>query len=447
MNKRVKTVILGAGGRDFHNFNTYYRSNDHYEVVAFTATQIPGIDERTYPHELAGPMYPQGIPIRPEEDLAEIVEARQVREVVFSYSDVSHEQVMHVASKALALGCDFRLLGSDSTQIEGKVPVIAVCATRTGAGKSPTTRRVAEILKELGVKTVVVRHPMPYGDLKRQAVQRFASFEDLDAHECTIEEREEYEPHISRGTVVYAGVDYGKILDQASEEADVVLWDGGNNDSSFYKPGLLIVVADPHRPGHEVKYHPGEVNLRSADVIVINKVDTAEKENIETVEQNARQLNPDARLVRAKCPISVENADQIKGKTVLVIEDGPTLTHGEMAYGAGVVAAKENGAGSIFDPREHAVGEIAATFRNYPDIGPLLPAMGYGEAQVRDLHATVNACPVDLVLIATPTNLARLFKDMNLEINKPSLVVGYDLEDGGELEDAVKKFVRSKVGK
>lgn len=447
MGERVKTVILGAGGRDFHNFNTYYRSNDLYEVVAFTATQIPGIDERMYPPELAGPLYPNGIPIRREENLEKIVKEKNVREVVFAYSDVSHEYVMHMASKAIALGCDFRLLGPESSQIAGDIPIVAICATRTGAGKSPTTRRVSDILKSLNFKAVVVRHPMPYGELKRQEVQRFATFKDLDTHECTIEEREEYEPHIARGNVVYAGVDYGKILDQASKEGEILLWDGGNNDAPFYKSDLLIVVVDPHRPGHELKYHPGEANLRSADVVLINKVGTARKADIETVENNVRLVNPDAKLVRAQCPIHVENAAEIEGKRVLVIEDGPTLTHGEMTYGAGVVAAREYGAAGIVDPRKYAVGEIADTFRKYPLIGPLLPAMGYGEAQIRDLHATVNACPADLVLVATPINLVGLFSEMGLELNKPALVVTYDLKDDGGLEDAVKEFVKTKLNK
>jgi predicted GTPase len=447
MSERVRTLILGAGGRDFHNFNVYYRGNDHYEVVAFTATQIPGIDERSYPPELSGPLYPNGIPILPEENLAEIINEHNVREVVFAYSDVSHEYVMHMASKAHALGCDFKLLGPKSSQIAGKIPVLAICATRTGAGKSPTTRKVSDILKTLGVKTVVVRHPMPYGELKRQAVQRFATLEDLDTHECTIEEREEYEPHIKLGNIVYAGVDYGAILDEASKECEILLWDGGNNDASFYKTDLLIVVVDPHRPGHELQYHPGEANLRSADVILINKVGTARKKDIETVEQNSREANPNAIIVKARCPISVDNSGAIKGKKVLVIEDGPTLTHGEMTYGAGVVAAREFEAGSIVDPRQYAVGEIAKTFKKYPLIGPLLPAMGYGEQQVRDLHATVNACPVDLVIVATPINLVGLFADLGLELNKPAVVVTYDLQDDGGLEDAVKEFVKNKLRK
>jgi predicted GTPase len=447
MNERVRTVILGAGGRDFHNFNTYYRSNDHYEVVAFTATQIPHIEDRTYPPDLAGPLYPKGIPICPEEDLAEIVVKHGARELVFSYSDVSHEYVMHMASQALALGCDFKLLGPESTQIAGDIPVVAIVATRTGAGKSPTTRRVSDILKGLGVKLVVVRHPMPYGDLSRQSVQRFASYEDLEAHECTIEEREEYEPHIARGNVVFAGVDYGKILEAAQKEGDVLLWDGGNNDASFYKPDLQIVVVDPHRAGHELKYHPGEANLRSADVVVVNKVGTARLEDIRTVEGNVEMVNKQATVVRAECPISVKDSASISGKKVLVIEDGPTLTHGEMTYGAGVVAARQFGAAEIVDPREHALGEIAETYRKYPGIGPLLPAMGYGDAQIKDLRDTVNTCPADLVLVATPINLVRLFKDRGMDINKPALVVSYDLKDDGGLEKAVREFVKSKLGK
>jgi predicted GTPase len=447
MKDRVRTAILGAGGRDFHNFNTYYRSNEHYEVVAFTATQIPHIEDRTYPPDLAGPLYPKGILIYPEDDLAEIVKKHEVRELVFAYSDVSHEYVMHMASKVLALGCDFRLLGPESTQIRGDIPIISIVAARTGAGKSPTTRKVSDILKDLGVKIVVVRHPMPYGDLSRQSVQRFAGYEDLETHECTIEEREEYEPHIARGNVVYAGVDYGKILEAAQKEGEVLLWDGGNNDASFYKPDLEIVVVDPHRAGHELKYHPGETNLRSADVVVINKVDTAHLEDIRTVEQNVTSVNERALVVRAECPISVEDSAAISGKKVLVIEDGPTLTHGEMTYGAGVVAAKQFGASDIVDPRKYAVGEIAETFHKYPGIGPLLPAMGYGDAQIKDLRDTVNTCPVDLVLVATPINLVRLFKDRGMDINKPALVVTYDLKDDGGLEQAVREFVGNKLGR
>jgi len=447
MSERVKTIILGAGGRDFHNFNTYFRSNEGYEVVAFTATQIPHIEDRTYPPDLAGPLYPKGVPIYPEEELADIVKKHGAREIVFAYSDVSHEYVMHMASKALALGCDFKLLGPESTQIAGDIPILAVVAARTGAGKSPTTRKVSDILKGLGVKIVVVRHPMPYGDLSRQSVQRFASYEDLEAHECTIEEREEYEPHIARGNVVFAGVDYGKILEAAQKEGDVLLWDGGNNDASFYKADLQIVVVDPHRAGHELKYHPGEANLRSADVVVVNKVDTARLEDIRTVEQNVKNVNSRAKVVRAECPISVEDSGAIKGKKVLVIEDGPTLTHGEMTYGAGVVAARQFGASDIVDPREYAVGEIGDTFRKYPGIGPLLPAMGYGDAQVKDLRDTVNTCPADLVLVATPINLVRLFKDRGMDINKPALVVTYDLKDDGGLEQAVREFVKDKLGK
>lgn len=447
MKERVRTAILGAGGRDFHNFNTYYRSNEHYEVVAFTATQIPHIEDRTYPPDLAGPLYPKGIPIYPEEDLVEIVKKHKVRELVFAYSDVSHEYVMHMASKVLALGCDFKLLGPESTQLRGDIPIISIVAARTGAGKSPTTRKVSAILKDLGVKIVVVRHPMPYGDLSRQSVQRFASYEDLETHECTIEEREEYEPHIARGNVVYAGVDYGKILEAAQKEGEVLLWDGGNNDSSFYKPDLEIVVVDPHRAGHELKYHPGETNLRSADVVVINKVDTAHLEDIRTVEQNVTSVNERAVIVRAECPISVDDSAAISGKKVLVIEDGPTLTHGEMTYGAGVVAAKQFGASDIVDPRKYAVGEIAETFHKYPGIGPLLPAMGYGDAQIKDLRDTVNTCPVDLVLVATPINLVRLFKDRGMDINKPALVVTYDLKDDGGLEQAVREFVKNKLGR
>jgi predicted GTPase len=447
MKQKVRTLILGAGGRDFHNFNTFYRSNDHYEVVAFTAAQIPHIENRTYPPDLAGPLYPKGIPIYPEESLAELVKTHKIEEVVFAYSDVSHVYVMHMASRVLALGCDFRLMGPNSTQIAGDIPVLAVVATRTGAGKSPTTRRVSDILKGLKVKTVVVRHPMPYGDLSRQGVQRFASYEDLDSNKCTIEEREEYEPHIARGNVVFAGVDYAKILDAARKEGEVLLWDGGNNDASFYKPDLQVVVVDPHRAGHELMYHPGEANLRSADVVVINKVGTARPEDVDKVEKNVRYANPRARVVKAECPISVENPQAIKGKKVLVIEDGPTLTHGEMTYGAGVVAARQFGAAEILDPRAYAVGEIEETFKKYPGVGALLPAMGYGDAQIRDLRDTVNACPADIVLVATPINLVRLFRDRGMDLNKPALVVSYDLKDDGGLEQAVREFVKSELGR
>ncbi|MCX7854432.1 MAG: cyclic 2,3-diphosphoglycerate synthase, partial [Anaerolineae bacterium] len=408
MPKRV--IIMGAAGRDFHNFNVYFRDNPDYQVVAFTATQIPNIEGRRYPPELAGRLYPEGIPIYSEEELTELVRRYQVDQVVFAYSDVSHEYVMHKASQALVAGADFRLMGTGSTMLTSRKPVVAVCAVRTGSGKSQTTRHVCDVLRGMGRKVVVVRHPMPYGDLVAQAVQRFATYEDLDRYHCTIEEREEYEPHIDRGVVVYAGVDYERILRQAEEEADVIVWDGGNNDLPFFRPDLHIVVADPHRPGHEVRYHPGEANLRAADVVVINKVDTADPANVALVRRSIQEVNPQAIVVEAASPIFVEDPGAIQGRRVLVIEDGPTLTHGEMAYGAGVTAARRFGAAELVDPRPYAVRSIAETFQKYPHIGPLLPAMGYGEEQIRDLEETVNATPCDLVLAATPVDIRRLLK-------------------------------------
>jgi predicted GTPase len=408
MPKRV--IIMGAAGRDFHNFNVYFRDNPDYQVVAFTATQIPNIEGRRYPPELAGHLYPDGIPIYPEEELTDLVRRYQVDQVVFAYSDVSHEYVMHKASQALVAGADFRLMGTGSTMLTSRKPVVAVCAVRTGSGKSQTTRHVCDVLRRMGHRVVVVRHPMPYGDLTAQVVQRFATYEDLDRYRCTIEEREEYEPHIDRGVVVYAGVDYERILRQAEEEADIVVWDGGNNDLPFFRPDLHIVVADPHRPGHEVRYHPGEANLRAADVVVINKVDTADPDGIAQVRRNIQEVNPQAIVVEAASPIFVEDPGAIQGRRVLVIEDGPTLTHGEMAYGAGVTAARRFGAAELVDPRPYAVRSIAETFRKYPHIGPLLPAMGYGDEQIRDLEETINATPCDLVLAATPVDIRRLLK-------------------------------------
>lgn len=408
MPKRV--IIMGAAGRDFHNFNVYFRDNPDYQVVAFTATQIPNIEGRRYPPELAGRLYPEGIPIYPEEELTELVRRYQVDQVVFAYSDVSHEYVMHKASQVLVAGADFRLMGTGSTMLTSRKPVVAVCAVRTGSGKSQTTRHVCDVLRRMGHRVVVVRHPMPYGDLTAQVVQRFATYEDLDRYRCTIEEREEYEPHIERGVVVYAGVDYDGILRQAEEEADIIVWDGGNNDLPFFRPDLHIVVADPHRPGHEVRYHPGEANLRAADVVVINKVDTADPDGIAHVRRNIQEVNPQAIVLEAASPIFVEDPGAIQGRRVLVIEDGPTLTHGEMAYGAGVTAARRFGAAELVDPRPYAVRSIAETFRKYPHIGPLLPAMGYGEEQIRDLEETINATPCDLVLTATPVDIRRLLK-------------------------------------
>jgi len=422
-----QVIIMGAAGRDFHNFNVYFRDNPDYQVVAFTATQIPNIEGRRYPPELAGPLYPEGIPIYPEEELPDLIRRYQVDQVVFAYSDVSHEYVMHKASQALVAGADFRLMGIGTTMLSSRKPVVAVCAVRTGSGKSQTTRYVADALRRMGKKVVVVRHPMPYGDLVAQTVQRFATYEDLDRYRCTIEEREEYEPHIERGMVVYAGVDYERILRQAEEEADIIVWDGGNNDFPFFRPDLYIVVADPHRPGHEVRYHPGEVNLRAADVVVINKVDTADPGNVAYVRQNVYEVNPHAIVLEAASPIFLQDPDAVHGKRVLVIEDGPTLTHGEMAYGAGVVAARRFGAAELVDPRPYAVRSIAETFQKYPHIGPLLPAMGYGEEQIRDLEETINATPCDLVLAATPIDIRRLLK-----VRYPVDRVRYELQVIGQ---------------
>ena len=434
--KKDKVLIMGAAGRDFHNFNVYFRGNPNYEVVAFTATQIPNIEGRVYPAELAGPDYPKGVPIYPESELLSLIRALGVDQVVFAYSDVSHEYVMHKASAVLAAGADFRLMGAGATMLKSKAPVISVCAVRTGSGKSQTSRRVAGILRDMGKRVVAIRHPMPYGDLVKQACQRFATYEDMNRHKCTIEEREEYEPHIDRGVIVYAGVDYERILREAEKEADVILWDGGNNDLPFYKPDLHIVVADPHRPGHEVTYHPGEANLRMADVVVINKVDTAGMAGVNTVRAHIAQANPGAIVIEAASPIFVEAPDAIRGKKVLVIEDGPTLTHGEMAYGAGIVAARRFGAAELIDPRPYAVGSIAATFQKYPNTGTLLPAMGYGDKQVHELEETINKTPCDLVLIATPIDLRKV-----VNIKHPSQRVRYELQEIGQptLKDVLEK--------
>ena len=421
MAKRV--VIMGAAGRDFHNFNLVHRDDPEVEVVAFTATQIPGIEKRRYPPELAGPRYPEGIPIRMEDELADLVLQERVDEVVFAYSDVSHEYVMHRASEALAAGASFTLLGPEATMLVSRKPVVAVCAVRTGSGKSQTTRAVVRALKSQGRKPGVVRHPMPYGDIVAQRVQRFATMDDLDAADVTVEEREEYEPHIASDTVVYAGVDYAEILDAVQQEADVVIWDGGNNDLPFFRPDIHLVVADPHRPGHETRYHPGEANLRMGHVIVINKVDTAEPENVEAVERTARELNPDAVIIRANSPVTVDDPGVVEGARVLVIEDGPTLSHGEMTYGAGVVAARQHGAAEIVDPREWAVGSLKAVYERYP-VGPVLPAMGYSAEQIRELEETIDAVPCDLVLVATPVDLTRIAR-----FSKPSVRVRYELEE------------------
>ncbi|MDX1405499.1 MAG: cyclic 2,3-diphosphoglycerate synthase [Woeseiaceae bacterium] len=430
-----KIIIMGAAGRDFHVFNSCYRDNPDFDVIAFTATQIPHIEDRRYPASLAGSGYPDGIRIYPEDELTDLLRENTVDEVVFAYSDVSLEYVDERRKIVAALGVRFSTFDIDATMLKSSKPVIAVCAVRTGCGKSQTSRRVTHILKDLGKKTVAIRHPMPYGDLARQAVQRFASFDDLDLHECTIEEREEYEPHLRNGVIVYAGVDYAAILTEAEREADVIIWDGGNNDTPFYKPDLWIAVTDPHRAGHELEYFPGTANFERADLILINKVDSADEESIKVVEQNAARVNPDAVVTRGRSPLEVPDPAAIRGKRVLAIEDGPTTTHGGMPFGAGVLAARQNGAAHLVDPRPWAVGEIAETFKTYPETGPLLPAMGYGEIQVRDLEATVNAVDCDLVVVATPIDLTRLIK-----IDKPHMRIAYRLEEiGPELVDAVKR--------
>jgi predicted GTPase len=435
--KRV--LLLGAAGRDFHNFNLTFRNNPDYKVVAFTATQIPDIAGRRYPAELAGNLYPNGIPIFEEKDLESLVAEHEIDVVVFSYSDISHQNLMHLASRALAAGSDFWLLGADHTQIKARVPVISVCAVRTGCGKSPVSRLVAEQLRHHGCRPVVIRHPMPYGDLAAQAVQRFATLDDLDLQQCTIEEREEYEPHIRVGTVVYAGVDYEKILRRAEQEADVILWDGGNNDTPFYRSDLEIVVVDPHRPGHELAYYPGEVNLRRADVLVINKVDTAQQQDIETVRRNIKLHNPKALVSEMACRVTLDDPAAVRGKRVLVVEDGPTLTHGEMPYGAGVVAARESGAGELVDPRPFAVGSIRGTYERYTHLTNLLPAMGYSPIQRHELEETIRRTPCDLVIVATPIDLSRVIK-----LEKPNLRVTYQVEELTHpgLTDRLAKFVR-----
>jgi predicted GTPase len=439
--KRRKAVILGAGGRDFHNFNTALRDREDLEVVAFTATQIPHIENRRYPPSLAGPLYPEGIPIVPETELESLVAEHGPMEAIFAYSDVSYEYVGHMAARVNALGCDFTLMGTAATMIPSTKPVIAVTAVRTGSGKSQTTRKVARLLVQRGLKTVAIRHPMPYGNLGEQTVQRFGSVEDMDRQRCTIEEMEEYEPHIRAGTVVYAGVDYAKILEEAQKEADVVLWDGGNNDFSFYRPDLTIVVADPHRAGHETRYYPGETNIRLADVVVINKETTADYDQILAVTESVGRLNPRARIVHAASPIFVDDPASVRGKKVLVVEDGPTLTHGEMKYGAGVIAAGQFGAAAVVDPRPWVAGEIAETFAKYPGIGTLLPAMGYGEKQMKDLETTINAVEADVVLVATPIDLGRLLK-----LNKPAVRVRYELEEIGtpKLGDILDEFLERR---
>jgi len=437
---RIRTIIMGAAGRDFHNFNVFFRDNQDYEVVAFTATQIPNIEGRKYPKELSGSLYPEGISIYAETELIDLIRKNSIDQVVFAYSDVPHEYVMHKASLVLAAGADFRLMGTHTTQIKSNKPVVTVCAVRTGSGKSQTTRRVSKILIDLGYSVAAIRHPMPYGDLVKQRVQRFASYDDLDKHACTIEEREEYEPHLDNSVVVYAGVDYAEILAQAENEVDIILWDGGNNDLPFYVSDLAIVVADPHRAGHEISYHPGETNVNLADIFVINKVDTADPENVIKVRQSLRDLNPEAVVIEAASPLFVDEPEEIKDKRVLVIEDGPTLTHGEMKYGAGWVAARRFGASAIVDPRPYAVGSIAKTYEKYPNTGPILPAMGYGDAMVSDLEKTINHADVDMIISATPIDLTRIIK-----VNKPMQRVRYELQEIGQ--PTLRELLEKKFGK
>jgi predicted GTPase len=436
---RTRVLIMGAAGRDFHNFNTVFRDNPAFEVIAFTATQIPNIEGRLYPAELAGKLYPEGIRIYPESELLDLIRDRNIDEVVFSYSDVPHSYVMHQASKVLAAGANFRLLGLRATQLRSSKPVVSIGAVRTGSGKSQTTRRVGDILRELGYKVAAVRHPMPYGNLIAQTAQRFADYDDLDEYECTIEEREEYEPHLDRGVTVFAGVDYEKILRLAEQEADIILWDGGNNDLPFFRSDLHIVIADPHRPGHESSYHPGEANVRLADAVVLNKVDTANHANVLSVRHAIQAMNPRAAIIEAASPLTVEDPTAIKGKRVLAIEDGPTLTHGEMAYGAAWVAAERFGAAEIIDPRPYAVGSIAETYRKYPTTGNVLPAMGYGNEQISELEQTIRNTPADLVLIGTPIDLRRVLK-----LDKPAQRVRYELQEIGR--PTLKDLLLEKFG-
>jgi predicted GTPase len=438
MLQHTKVIIMGAAGRDFHNFNVYFRDNEEYEVVAFTATQIPGIEGRLYPFELAGSKYPNGIPIHPEDELAGLIERHGVDQVVFAYSDVSHEYVMHKASLVLANGADFRLMGPKTTMLKAEVPVVSVSAVRTGSGKSQTSRQVAKILKGRGLNVVAVRHPMPYGDLGKQVCERFASHADLDKYECTIEEREEYEPHIDNGIVVYAGVDYAKILREAEKEADVIVWDGGNNDMPFYRPDLSIVVADPHRAGNELTYYPGETNLRMANVVIINKVDTADPYKVSQVKENIKMTNPSATVLEAASPLTADNAETVLGKRVLAIEDGPTITHGGMAYGAAVVLAKKFGAAELVDPRPYAVGSIKDAYAKYTHLGTVLPALGYGEKQVAELKETIRRTPCDVVVIGTPIDLRRV-----IDIDKPTVRVRYELKVLGpiSLEQILDRFI------
>ncbi len=436
----IRTLIMGAAGRDFHNFNVFYRNNPNYKVIAFTATQIPNIDGRKYPVELAGKLYPDGIPILPEEDLVRLIKNENIEQVLFAYSDVSHQTIMEKASTVLAAGADFKLMGENHGSIKSTKPIISICAVRTGVGKSQTTRYVVRLLSEMGYKVASIRHPMPYGDLAKQAVQRFADYSDLDKHKCTIEEREEYEPHIDNGAIIFAGVDYEAILREAEKEADIILWDGGNNDTSFYKADLSIVLADPHRSGDEANYFTGAVNVRLADAIIINKTDTANYDAVLAVRENLVKINPSAMIVEAASPIFVADPEAIRGKRVLVVEDGPTLTHGGMKYGAGWIAARRFGAKEIIDPRPFAVKSIADTYKKYPATGRILPAMGYGDDMVRDLEETINASDAELVVIGTPIDLSRVLK-----INKPTQRVRYELQEVGS--PTIADLIRDKFEK
>jgi len=438
---KIKVIIMGAAGRDFHNFNVYFRDNSNYEVVAFTATQIPDIAGRKYPAELSGPLYPEGIPIYSEEELPDLIRTKQIDQVILAYSDLPYQYVMNKASVVLASGADFRLMGPKSTMLKSNLPVVSICAVRTGCGKSQTTRKVTDILKKKGYKIAVIRHPMPYGDLREQIWQRYENYADLDRYNCTIEEREEYEPHLDRGNILYAGVDYQEILTRAEKDVDIIVWDGGNNDLPFYKPDLHIVVTDPHRAGHEMTYYPGEANLRMADVVVMNKIDTADLDKINQLRQNIHQLAPEAILIEAASPLTVDHPELIRDKRVLVVEDGPTLTHGEMKYGAGVVAAQKYGAKEIVDPRPYAIGTIKDTYTKYPGIGTLLPAMGYGKKQIQELEDTINAVDCDIVIIGTPIDLSRIVK-----INKKSIRVKYELQEIGRpnLEEVLNQKIKDR---
>ena len=437
--ERIKVIIMGAAGRDFHNFNTFFRDNERYDVIAFTATQIPNIEERKYPAELAGDLYPDGIDIYPETELVDLIKKYNVEEVVFSYSDVPYDYIMSRSAMVIEAGADFKLMSQKHSQVKSSKPVISVCAVRTGCGKSQTTRKVAKILRDAGKKVVAIRHPMPYGNLVEQKVQRYAELSDLDKYKCTIEEREEYEPHIESGTIIYAGVDYEAIIRDAEKEADIILWDGGNNDLSFYETDLLITVVDPHRAGDEIFYYPGEVNLRAADVVLINKMVTADPEDIQLVRDNIHDVNPTAKVIDGASPIFVDNYEMIRGKRVLVVEDGPTLTHGEMEYGAGVIAADKFGAAELVDPRPYTVGSITKTFEKYPGIGTLLPAMGYGDQQIKELEETINNTDCDLVIIGTPIDLRKI-----ININKPALRVYYELEEIGkpDLQEVLSDYLK-----